>query len=293
MNFSIAKLGKDCRGILPLVLLSFILLDSATAAPDLNGYTAQYECRVGNPNCDVDVVALANRQCEQVITPSTPWSSIDWSRNTICIAAGDHVGKGTLAVPANASGTAGNYKVLRYTRDGDIDDDPWNQEPNNQAKLFRLVLEGTDYLLIDRLTFPPNNTQHISRVLLDQLTDGNSTRNIIVNRVLVEGPGLTDVCQGGIVTSGDDINSFHITVQNSVVRNLLRCSGGSPVAISMSAGASHRVVNNQIYNWCEHEIQIGNNSVPYMPSIIIENNDMHIPLNLDTQSTANWTVGPS
>lgn len=61
---------------------------------------------------DVDVEVLGQRRCDQTIAPCMPWRSIDWNNNTICIAAGEHTGKGTLVIPSEASGTAANYKVL-------------------------------------------------------------------------------------------------------------------------------------------------------------------------------------
>lgn len=179
----------NIRYVLPIAVLVAAWLVPANAE-DQNGYTAQYECRAENPNCDVDIAALGNRQCDQTITPATPWSEIDWFLNTICIAAGDHTPKGRLTIPGDRSGTPGNYKVLRYTRDGDNGDDPWNQSPDQQTKLHRLILQGADYWLIHRLTFPVDYTWHIARLLMDEEEDANSTQNVIVDRVLVEGPGL-------------------------------------------------------------------------------------------------------
>src|ERR1051325_8336375 len=96
-------------------------------AADRNGYTAQYECRAGGPHCDVDVAGLSQQGCDQIIGSSTPWSAIDWANNTICIAAGDHTGKGILDIPGNANGTPGRYKVLRYFSNADTGDVPWRQ----------------------------------------------------------------------------------------------------------------------------------------------------------------------
>ena len=85
-----------------LLILLFFAWPSFAA--DLNGYTAQYECRAGGAHCDVDVVSLSQRECDQKISASTAWSSINWSSNTICIEAGDHTSKGTLTIPSSASG---------------------------------------------------------------------------------------------------------------------------------------------------------------------------------------------
>jgi hypothetical protein len=60
-------------------------------AADLNGYTAQYECRAGGPNCNIDVVTLTNQACQQTINPGDAWNTINWSNNVICIASGYYV----------------------------------------------------------------------------------------------------------------------------------------------------------------------------------------------------------
>lgn len=90
---------------------------STNAAPDINGYEAQYECRARNPNCDVDVDTLAQQSCQQTITtatvPTTDWSAIDWDNDVICIAAGDHSDRGILSL--GSSGTSDRRKVLRYS----------------------------------------------------------------------------------------------------------------------------------------------------------------------------------
>ena len=55
-------------------VILFMLMSWNAFAADLNGYTARYECRAGGPYCDLDVVALGTRPCDQIIAVSTPWS---------------------------------------------------------------------------------------------------------------------------------------------------------------------------------------------------------------------------
>lgn len=255
---------KYISALVPL----FLTPNNNAFAADQNGYTAQYECRAGGTYCNVDVNNLANRACDQTITPSMPWSSINWSNNTICLEAGDHTSKGTLTVPNGTNGSPNNYKVLRYYRSDDNNDDPWNQG-SNQAKVLRLQVNDSDYWLIHRLTFPPHNYNDWHVMFYD------AVQNVIVNRILIEGPGSNDVCQHGTNNLGNNSASAYITVQNSVVRNLLRCTFGSPVGISFEAGTNHRIVNNQVYNWSEHEIQTGNDNIPWMDGTVVENNDVY------------------
>lgn len=246
-------------------------------AADPNGYVAKYECRGGNANCNVDVVSLGNRACDQVVSVSTPWAAINWSKNTICLEAGDHSGKGTLTIPPNTNGTPSNYKVLRYVRSNDTNDEPWRQTA--QAKVEKLIVDQSDYWLIHRLTFPSTAHRVEVRVAVSA-TVANDTKNVIVNRVLIEGSmwagvphwAFSEIC----VTNNYDM----ITVQNSVIRGFY----GAPnlveaVALDLQCGKNLHAVNNEIYDWSSHPIQTGNNHGPTLVGIVVENNDLyHSPL---------------
>lgn len=265
--------------LLHLVVLGAFAPASLTHAADVNGYTAQYECRAGGAYCNVDVVALGQRACDQVVSSSTPWSSINWSNNTICIEAGDHTHKGTLEIPSWANGAAGNYKVLRYTRSSDTDDDPWQQ--TSQARLWQLRVSG-DYWLIHRLTFPGvSGTNPSPRV--ETAARSNDVTNIIFNRILVEGVGqgssyygLSQNCNSG--------RYDRITIQNSVFRNVgpyARVYEG--VALDMQCASNMHAVNNEIYDWVSHPIQIGQNNIPTLTGVVVENNDLYVSPALYTE----------
>jgi hypothetical protein len=250
------------------------------AAADPKGYTAEYECRAGNPNCNVDVVALtapAQQPCEQTITTSTAptgdWSAINWSNNVICIQAGDHTGRGTLTI--QASGTPGARKVLRYTRATDNDDEPWNQSTTTQAKVRDLVLNGASYWLVHRLTFPASSagpTPGDYRVELVGLATDN-----IFSRLLVEGnssvPSESNQLYGGIGSTTPF--SHRTTIQNSVIRTNYSAGTGFNCVGTPPLGDDVRVVNNEIYDWCEHNYQQGENGTPILGGSVIENNDVY------------------
>ena len=251
-----------------------------TFAADANGYTARYECRAGGAYCNVDVRNLISRSCDQIITASMPWSAINWSSSTICIEAGDHTNKGTLTIPSNANGSAGSHKVLRYYRSGDNGDQPWQQSGSNQAKVGRLVIEG-DYWLIDRLTFPPQSGSQPARMEF-RASGSNDVRDIVVNRILIEGGGAGSHYYG-IATNGDFSQDYQgLSIQNSVLRNLgPYAAGAEAVGISLHVGDSSRnsrfyIVNNEIYDWVSHPIQIGRNELPVIPGITVENNDLYV-----------------
>jgi len=264
-------------------------LEACTGA-DPNGYLARYECRKDNPNCNVDVAALGQRACDQTIststTPADNWSAIDWSHDTICIQNGDHTGRGILAIPSNASGTASNYKVLRYARAStDNDDEPWNQAEGDKAKVRGLQVSGS-YWLIHRLTFPGLDGSSPS----PRVESRNGASHHIFNRILVEGLrsssnyyGYSEDCN----TSGySDIN-----VQNSVFRNVGPYGQGvEAIAVDLQCGNNLRSVNNEIFDWVSHPIQLGQNGMPTLRGIVVENNDLYVTPALYTDCNGNYTT---
>lgn len=263
--------------------LLFGLLAHAGNAADQNRYSSAYECRAGGPHCSVDASALASRACDQIVSPSTPWSSINWNNNTICIEAGDHSSKGTLNIPSSANGNKDNYKVLRYYHSGDTVERPWNQ--SLQAKLWQLRISG-DYWLIDRLTFGAvSGTSPSPRV--EMAAGSGDVNNVILNRILIEGGGRGSSYYG--VSQNCNSGSYDfITVQNSVFRN----SGPyatiyESIALDMQCAQHMRSVNNEIYDWVSHPIQIGQNNIATLAGIVVENNDLYVTPALYTNGGAN------
>lgn len=233
-----------------------LLAASPAIGADANGYTAQYECRAGGPYCNVDVSALVHQSCQQIISASTPWSSINWSNNVICIEAGDHTAKGRLAL--QASGTSGARKILRYYRSNDTDDDPWNQSDTTQARLFAIDANGKDYWLIHRLTVDPDFGSTNGIALLTGSDDN------IVNRMLLQ---RTD---GRLI----EISGNNNTVQNSVLRTTkTRNDSQENQCISIANATNTKIVNNEAYD-CNKASHIPGNSPS--PGTVLENNDFYV-----------------
>ena len=225
-------------------------------AADLNGYTAQYECRAGGPNCNIDVVALANQACQQTINPGDAWSTINWSNNVICIASGDHTSKGTLTI--TTSGTSGAYKVLRYYRANDNNDEPWNQ--SSTAKIRSLVLNA-NFWIIHRLHVSGSGSTGSVGIR-------DNRNNLIVNRLLVENGSLDQI--------DGSSNTSDIAIQNSVVRKTGKNIPSDFHGIVTSAFTTRfYVVNNEIYDVQGDGVQIsqsGGNTT----DMVIENNDVYL-----------------
>lgn len=258
-----------------LVCTMLLLAASPAVAADANGYTAQYECRAGGRQCDVDVATLLRRACEQTVSQSTPWSSIDWSKNTICIESGDHSWKGPLTIPSSASGSPGNLKVLRHSGFPD-GNGPWTLLPENQARLYHLRVDGAHHWLVDHLTFASLNTSYPYDYRVDLR---NTATDNIFNRMLVEGGTIGSGVRvyGAFGNSGGSPN--RTTIQNSVIRNSDGVVDHDGVGIGFLSGTDIHIVNNEIYDWSSHAVQMGYSAggpTPTMAGLIIENNDIYL-----------------
>ena len=273
--------------VIVLFLIGFAIGNTAKAA-DVNGYTALYECRAktvgeaGYANCNVDVATYTTAACQQIIHTSDAWSTINWAADVICIEAGDHTGKGTLTIPNSANGTSGNYKVLRYYRSGDTDDDPWDQSDGNKAKLLRLHIDSANYWIIHRLSFPETTTYIPEHVWVDNTTGGTPT-NIILNRLHAVGGGTHDLYYGVSETKGNNI-----TLQNSVISGFYGIGPiDEAVGVAFEQGSNNHIVNNEIFDYAAHPLQVGNNNGPTMGGLVIENNDVYQSTTMQTNGGAN------
>lgn len=260
-----------------LLSLTLLLAPLSTSrAADQNGYSAQYECRADGPRCNVDVAALRTAACDQIIAPSTPWSSINWAHGSICLEAGDHSAKGTLTIPSSASGSASRYKVLRAAN---LAGKPWQQAAGARAKVERIALNGADYWLIDGITIDADGTRYGG--LLDFLSDSGANFNI-ANQLLIE-DGNSNGVHVGARNSGN-------TVQNSVIRNCRYNVGNDYSGVDHDGGPTNtHIVNNEMYG-CNKGIYI---SEHVAAGTVIENNDLYVPKSMYTDCNGNYNgVGP-
>lgn len=274
------KISK-CFLLAPLVLLA--LYGSDTSAADQNGYNAQYECRAGGPYCNVDVAALGNRACDQIITPSTSpttdWSAINWSNNVICIAAGDHTRRGTLSL--RSSGSSSARKVLRYYRDGDNDNEPWNQ--SNKATISALTFSGQTYWVVHRLTVDAGGATPSGAEAAVFLSVGSD--NNILNRMLVQNSRSSLI--GGEWRSP----TYNNVIQNSVVRSAVPMFDGEPDCIDPYQGQRWYIVNNEAYD-CHKAFSIGA-GVNDNRGMVLENNDFYVSTARYTDCNGNYNgTGP-
>lgn len=248
-------------------------------AADLNGYTAEHECRAGGAYCNVDVASLGKRACDQTIKTSTSWSSINWSNNTICIEAGDHTSKGTLTIPSSANGKPGSYKVLRYYRADDSDDEPWKQSVSSRATIRNIDIQG-GYWIIHRLSFDSDQASVGGAVV--ELDTGTNCTNNILNRILVEdfkGPSgvrFRDSCS-------------YNTLQNSVIRGARILAGEDNNNVDIDRADHTHIVNNELID-SVGGIGTEDDSCSTNASVY-ENNDIYKRPELFTNCSGAFTPG--
>lgn len=249
-------------------LLLALLCPNANSA-DKNGYNALYECRAGGAYCNVDVANYTTQSCQETITPYDSASTINAKINSgnqfICVQPGDYSGKGTITI--NSNGSSGAYKVLRHANNSD----PWHQSDSERAMFHQLIVRGANYWIVQGLSFMPADVE-------DRIDLHNSPTNIIFNRMLLEGRGNNYYLNNySVIDTECSTGNYSrmITLQNSVIRNNRGVPGTDPTGVAFECGSDFHVVNNEIYNWSSHNIQIGHNGGPTIPGVVIENNDIY------------------
>jgi len=253
-----------------LLALFLSLFAFSVHAADANGYTAKYECRASGPNCNVDVATYTTAGCAQTITTSDSLTTIESKLNTgsspVCITNGDYSAKGTITI--TASGTSGSRRVLRYTRSGDDDDEPWDQSGANQVKMPQVEMDGAQYWIFHRLSWIGG---YAPGVLL--LEDTGAANNIF-NRLYFTGQSSDHTPDSPAAIwawRGADYTTF----QNSVCSNA-DVQPDLEVDCFVAENSSHnRFVNNECFNLQKCYFQKGwfldDNA-----GSVVENNDVYI-----------------
>jgi len=261
-----------------LVILVIMILASPVLAADLNGYTAQYECRAGNPNCDVDVAAIASKPCDATISDSDSISTINWKLDTtsdtnndgsivICAASGDYrqIALGAYYKPQvviSADGSPSKWRVLRLADSGD---DPWKL-PTAQQAIFRRIDVNGNYWIVHRLSFKNEDTKTGQLVIGEKVIITDVIANQLyfdIARINIEKPALD------------------ITIQNSVISSVIPRPGSDSQCVRLSAGSGTveniHIVNNEIWDCGDGVLlQDSSSATDVAPGLVIENNDIYV-----------------
>jgi len=246
-------------------LLLFLVVWPSFAA-DQNGYTAKYEVRAGNTTDSItnfDLAAEVTHACDVTITTADSAATITsklTNNQYICVDKGNYASMGTWTIPN--SGTSGARKVLRYTRSGDTDDEPWNQTSENQAKILGITCLNKSYWIFHRLSILPTSG---ARVRFENCDFS------IMDRTLIDGTNVNNA-NGLILFAGASGPNDQNTVQNSVIRNSGKVTNTDVHCINLR-GIDNRIVNNEIYNCGGDGIVMDDGGNPFKNKI--ENNDIY------------------
>lgn len=259
-----------------VAIFLFLLLVAVNAAPDINGYEAEYECRAGGPNCNVDIVSVLASACQQIITTAdsaaTISSKLNGASQIICIQPGNYNYAGRITITAD--GVPSSYKVLRYFAIGDSGLHPVNQ--GSRVNLRGLIFNNANYWILDRISFEANDS-FVTDECRVFFTNGGS--NVIMNKLLVEGrPGGIGQGQpyycgvgGGWSGGGPTL----VTFQGGVLRTNWGDGGFNCAGFAFEGVSYVRLVNSELYDWCEHLVQSGHNGGPLTNGYVMENTDFY------------------
>jgi hypothetical protein len=239
-------------------------------AADANGYTALYECRAGNPRCNINVSSFVTHGCDTKYSTdgaggttslAGSWSTVNWSEQYICFIPDDYTSLGTLTVPA--SGSSGAYKVISCRNgDGSACAAPWLTAAANTARFGRIVYTNRSYLIFWHLASTGTAT-------LDKIYCASGCSHIVIDSNLVEGVGNSgsgDNANIGVYGSPTDIS-----IQHNVSRNCQITNGATQRAVHVAQGTNIFVVNNQLYD-CAKGFANSFNGIN--SNFVVENNDV-------------------
>jgi len=254
---------------LPGRLLILIILVSLSklsfGAPDLNGYTSEYECKLDGQHCDVDIQNYINAACTTTVnTGDSNWPTLGSTDKVVCVKPGDHTSKGTFTISTN--GTSNERRIVKFYDTGDDGKDPWDQ--TTAAKAKRIAVEG-DYWIIHRLEIDPNNDEGID----------SSGDHLIMSKLWIhDGNGSGLVSVGG---------ASYNTLQNSLIHDTGWTDDSDHHCIfAKGSSFNFSVVNNEIYNCSGDGLQKSPASTA-AENLVIENNDIYITPDLYTDGNGN------
>lgn len=236
-----------------------------TVAADVNGYTAKYAKPIGTPPACSAIIDSVN---------DPDWAKLnDPSYQVICIAPGDYSAKGSVTL--TALGAAGKERWLLYYSSSDTNQDPWDQQLTNRAKLGGLILRGAAHWIIHRITIDGDGASYVGVVF----EVGTGVNNMTFNRVLIE-----DFSRP-LVQMRD--NGPEITIQNSVIRSARTSTTVENQCIELNSASGVRIVNNEISN-CHKLISSGSGNISILGAKI-ENNDLYVTRSQYTDCNGNYT----
>jgi hypothetical protein len=269
--------------IVLLLILCFSI--SNISATNINGYAPQYEFIYTLPSkysgCNNGITGNGVK----VIKLNTDWLDINNSDYSLfCVMPNDYSNVGNVII--RSSGKPSGYKyIVLYNGSSIVNTHPAKLVSEKKAIVRMLTFDSAGYWVINNLTIEDAPWGSNIRLI-------NSSNDIILNKLLVQNTAQNG--GNGIQIKGS--RTSNIVIQNSVIRKSSITPGYDSVGINIEAPGTEgiRIINNEIYNFASHAIQLdsgvnGNST----PGAIIENNDLYISPDLYTDGNGNFTVNGS
>jgi hypothetical protein len=203
-----------------------------------------YQVKIDIPRCDLQKPNVA------VISKAEDWDAInDPAKTVFCVTPGNYLDKGEIRL--TASGTAQAQRVIRYYNPAKPGDSthPVKMPPEEQAVINKLVFDGADHWLVDRIVVTEPGQVRTQLVTFKKNTA--ATDNVL-NRLLIYGGG-----EGGGLVSFNGASNVHNVLQDSVVRNTIVSPKQDNHCVVLSGDVKgSKVLGNEIYNCAGDGLQI-------------------------------------
>lgn len=234
---------RICRRYVEVTLLLCMMLMSGCATSP-NASVDTFEVKVAIPACD------AQKSHVQIISKKEDWNQInDPAKTVFCVAPGNYVDLGEIRL--TASGNEKEKRVIRAYQPSNPSDatHPVKQQDKEQAIINKLVFDGADHWIVDRIVVT-EPAQKRTRLVI--FKDGTAATDNVLNRLLVYGGG-----EGGGLVSFYGATNVNNVLQNSVIRNTIVSPKEDNHCVVLSNNVKgSQVLRNEIYNCAGDGLQI-------------------------------------
>jgi hypothetical protein len=194
-----------------------------------------------------------------VIASNADWKRINDSQfDVFCVRPGDYSSSGGIVIRQSGSAATPKWLLLNDPATPKDETHPVKLPPEQRATLKELNMDGAKHWVVDRIAIN-------SSVDSNQITNG--AENVTWNRLLVEKVSMA----AAVVLS---LGVRNITVQNSVVRNMVPKPGVDLGCIYHERDTDTKILNNELYNCASNGIQLG--GAGSTGTIVVENNDVYL-----------------
>jgi len=221
----------------------------------------------------------ANNPEHHLIADPSHWQAINQPKKRFFfVTPGDWRDVGPITL--TASGTADQPRWLLYYDPQQPEDTthPWHMPPDRRAWIDRLLIEGGDHWVVDRL-----------RIDGASIVSGGACRNVL-NRLMwheMDKSASDDCLRIGNPRDFQDNSNFN-TVQYCVMASTAPAGGQDGCGIYISNADDNQIVRNEIFDMPGDCVQTGQ-SQQHARRTIIQDNDFYLTPAMYTDGRGNFT----